>query len=86
MSASTGALGGARSHCQIRETLTPTRSRIVARPPVTITQVAGKVVEGRLADEATIGFALDAIDDLVREIKGAWMLAQSVNQVELTMP
>lgn len=69
MSASTGALGGARSHCQIRETLTSTRSRIVARPPVTITHVAGKVVEGRLADESTIGFALDALDDLLGDIR-----------------
>lgn len=75
MSASTGALGGARSHCQIRETLTSTRSRIVARPPVTITHVAGKMADGRLTDEATIGFALEAMGDLFREIEVARAIA-----------
>lgn len=71
MSASTGALGGARSHYQIRETLTSTRSRVVCRPAVTITHVKDKVTGGRLTDQATIAFALDAVSDLFREIEVA---------------
>ncbi|AHK47345.1 NADPH-dependent FMN reductase (plasmid) [Ensifer adhaerens OV14] len=68
MSASPGALGGARSHSQIRETLTATRSRVLPRPPVTITNIKEKVIDGRLIDRSTIAFILDALDDLFLEI------------------
>lgn len=69
MTASPGASGGARAHAHIRETLAAALSRVVVRPQVTIAQVGMKVEDGRLIDQATIDFALAAIDDLCREIR-----------------
>ncbi|MHA7778021.1 NADPH-dependent FMN reductase [Roseibium sp. M-1] len=68
VSSSTGALGGVRAHSQIRETLAATRSRVIPRPPVTITHVRSKIAEGKLKDEATIAFLCDALADLIAEI------------------
>lgn len=66
---SQGATGGARAHVQIRETLAAALSRVVVRPQVTIAQVAGKVADGRLADQATLDFAFAAIGDLCLEVR-----------------
>ena len=69
MSASPGALGGARAHYQIRETLGSVMARVVVRPPVTIAAAAEKIRDGRLVHEPTIEFVLEAVRDLEREIK-----------------
>lgn len=68
MSASPGALGGARAHYQIRETLGSVMARVVVRPPVTIAAAAEKIRDGRLVHEPTIAFVLEAVRDLEREI------------------
>jgi chromate reductase len=68
MSASPGALGGARAHYQIRETLGSVMARVVVRPPVTIAAAAEKIRDGRLVHEPTIDFVLEAVRDLEREI------------------
>jgi len=69
MTASPSAVGGARAQAQIREALTSTFARVLARPQVVIASVGQKVKDGVLADEATVKFALEAIDDLLREVR-----------------
>ena len=75
MTASPGAVGGARAQAQIREALTSTFARVLARPQVVIANVGQKVKDGVLVDEASIKFALEAIDDLLHEIR----LLESLN-------
>jgi chromate reductase len=69
MTSSPGAVGGARAHCQIREAFSATLSRVVARPQVTIAGVAQKLVDGRLVDEPTKQFIIEAVNDLIAEIR-----------------
>jgi chromate reductase len=42
--------------------------RVVVRPPVVIGGVHTKIQQGLLSDEASLKFALEAVDDLVAEI------------------
>ncbi len=69
MTSSPGYIGGARAQAQMLETLASAMSRVVARPQVCIAGVGQKVVDGQLVDAPTIGFCLDAIADLVKEIR-----------------
>jgi chromate reductase len=69
VSTSPGAIGGARAHLQVRETLSAALARVVARPQVTIGQVHQKVKDGVLVDASTIEFSLAAIDELIAEIE-----------------
>jgi chromate reductase len=69
MTASPGYVGGVRAHAQINETLLSTMARVIARPQVVIAGVAQKIVDGRLADETSVKFCLEAIDDLLAEIR-----------------
>ena len=75
MTSSGGYVGGARAHAQLRETLAAALARVVARPQVTIAGVTQKIVDGKLVDESTLKFCLDAIDDLLSEIR---LLGRSV--------
>jgi chromate reductase len=68
MSTSNSPLGGVRAQMQLRETFASTLSRVVARRQVVIGQAQKKIVDGRLADEATLAFTADAIADLLDEI------------------
>jgi chromate reductase, NAD(P)H dehydrogenase (quinone) len=68
MTSSPGYVGGARAHAQMQETLASTLARVVVRPQVVIAGVTHKIVDGKLVDEITIKFCLEAIDDLLREI------------------
>lgn len=91
MSCSPAFTGGARAHAQLRETLTGALSRVVVRPPVVIGGVHTKIQQGLLADEASVKFALEAIDDLVAEIKlarhaAACRLAQPAPSVAVAIP
>lgn len=69
MTASPGTAGGARAQYQIREALSGALARPIARPHVAIATVHQKIVDGRLTDEATIEFALQAVDDLLAEVR-----------------
>ena len=44
-------------------------ARVVLRPQVVIAGVMQKIADGRLVDEPTIKFCLEAIDDLLKEIR-----------------
>jgi len=68
MTSSPAFTGGVRAQSQLRETLGGTLSRVIARPPVVIGGVHGKIQDGRLTDAASLTFALEAIHDLVAEI------------------
>lgn len=78
MTSSPGYTGGVRAQYQIRETLSATLARVVARPQVVIASVSQKIQDGRLIDDATIRFMLEAIDDLIREIRLAQHLTDQV--------
>jgi chromate reductase len=69
MTSSPGYVGGARAHAQIQETLSSALARVVARPQVVIAGVMQKIANGRLVDEDSIKFCLEAIDDLLGEIR-----------------
>jgi chromate reductase len=68
MTSSPGYVGGARAHAQMQETLVSVLARVVVRPQVVIAGVMQKIVDGKLVDESTIKFCLNAIDDLLEEI------------------
>ncbi len=60
--------GGVRAHAQLRETLSGTLSRVIARAPIVIGAVHTKIENGRLTDVANLKFALEGVDDLLAEI------------------
>jgi chromate reductase len=69
MTSSPGYVGGARAHLQMQETLVATLARVIVRPQVVIAGVLQKIADGRLVDESSIKFCLEAVDDLIREIR-----------------
>ncbi|MFS8975060.1 NAD(P)H-dependent oxidoreductase [Cupriavidus necator] len=60
--------GGVRAQAQLKETLSGMLARVIAWPQVVIAGVHGKVREGRLVDEASVKFLLDAVGGLAAEI------------------
>jgi chromate reductase len=60
-----------RAQQQMNETLVAIPARPVLRPQIVIGGVHEKVRDGRLFDEATLGFALAGVDDLFEEIRAA---------------
>jgi chromate reductase len=77
MATSRGALGGARCLEHMRVALDSMLSRVVLAREVTITSTAEKVRDGRLIDEASLGFACAAVEALLREIR-LWRMAGSL--------
>lgn len=69
MTSATSPLGGARAQAQLRETFASAHARVLATRQVVIGGVGAKVVEGRLTDRATFDFAMNAIGQLVAEIR-----------------
>jgi len=71
MTASPAFTGGVRAQQQMNETLASIPARPLFRPQIVIGSVHEKVRDGRVIDEATLGFALAGVDDLLEEIKAA---------------
>jgi len=69
MTASPAFTGGVRAQQQMNETLASIPARPVLRPQIVIGGVHEKVRDGRLSDEAVLGFALAGVDDLIEEIR-----------------
>lgn len=67
-SSSPGAVGGARAHAQLNETLASIGARVLLRPQAVIPAVHEKVADGRLSDKATLDFLLRGVDDLLANI------------------
>jgi len=74
VTASPGTAGGVRAQAQIRDALAATLARPVIRQHVAIANIASRVREGRLADEATLDFVRTALSDLLEDIR---LLAQA---------
>ena len=68
MTCSVAATGGVRAQQQLRDTFAATLSRAVARPEVVIPAVHQKIENGRLVDDASLSFAVAALDDLLVEV------------------
>ena len=69
MATSRGPLGGARCLEHMRVVLDSMLARVALAREVTITSSADKVRDGRLVDEASLGFACGAVEALLREIR-----------------
>ena len=67
VTASPAFTGGVRAQAQLNETLMATQSRLVLRPQTVIGAVHEKIEGGRLVDPASLQFALQAVNDLLRE-------------------
>jgi chromate reductase, NAD(P)H dehydrogenase (quinone) len=74
MTASPAFTGGVRAQHQMNETLVSIPAHLVLRPQIVIGGVHEKVRDGRLVDEAALGFALAGVDDLLNEIRAARFL------------
>lgn len=68
MTSSPGATGGARAQAQLREALSATLARAIARPQIVFAGVHEKIRDGRFVDQTGIEVALSGIDDLLREV------------------
>ena len=64
ISVSPAFTGGVRAQAQVNETLLAVEARIVPGPQVVIGSVAEKIRDGRLVHEASLQFALNAMDRL----------------------
>ena len=69
ISSSPGVLGGVRAQHQVRETLEGMGARPLVWPHVAIGSVKDKVRDGKLADEPSLKFCVDAVAALVKEIR-----------------
>jgi len=68
ITASPGLFGGVRAQAQIRDLLAATLARPVSRQHVAIPAVDKKLVDGRIADEATAQLLSAALGDLLAEV------------------
>jgi chromate reductase len=69
MTAAPSPVGGARATHQMRDALAACLARVVSRRDVVIARVYEKIANGKLIDAEAIDFALQAIDDLIAEIR-----------------
>jgi chromate reductase len=67
MTASAAFTGGVRAQQQLNETLAAVQARLLLRPQIVIGGVHEKMYDGRLTDESTLRFALDGVEDLLKE-------------------
>ena len=76
MATSRGPLGGARCLEHMKVALDSCLSRVTLAREVIITATESKVIEGRLVDEASLGFASAAVEALLTEIR-LWCAAEA---------
>ena len=75
MATSRGPLGGARCLEHMKVALDSCLSRVTLAREVIITATESKVIDGRLTDETSLGFACGAVEALLDEI-GLWRMAK----------
>jgi chromate reductase len=71
MSVSPAFTGGVRAQASVHDTLLAMGARIVGGPQIVIGNVAEKVVRGELVDRASLSFAVDRINQMVKDIRRA---------------
>jgi len=76
MATSRGPLGGARCLEHMRVALDSCLSRIALAREVIISAAESKIRNGRLVDEASLGFACGAVEALIAEIR-LWRAAEA---------
>jgi chromate reductase len=76
MATSRGPLGGARCLEHMKVALDSCLSRVTLAREVIITATESKVRDGRLVDEASLGFACGAVEALLTEIR-LWRSAEA---------
>ena len=76
MATSRGPLGGARCLEHMKVALDSCLSRVTLAREVIITATESKVIDGRLTDETSLGFACGAVEALLDEI-GLWRTASA---------
>ncbi|MCK9815134.1 NAD(P)H-dependent oxidoreductase [Pseudomonas sp. MAFF 302046] len=69
--ASPAFTGGARAHQQLNETLWAVQARQVVYPQIVIGSVAGKIVDGRLVDEAARSFLMAGVGLLIEQAQAS---------------
>jgi chromate reductase len=69
MSCSPSAVGGARAHAQMRETLSACLAWVIARPQVVIASAKQKILHGQLVDRDTLATIDEAARDLLAHIQ-----------------
>ena len=79
MATSRGPLGGARCLEHMKVALDSCLSRVTLAREVIITATESKVIDGRLADETSLGFACGAVEALLDEIR-LWRTAAAKPQ------
>ena len=82
MSLSPAFTGGARAHSQVNETLLAARARVIGGPQVVIGNVADKVVDGCLVDDASLAFALAALGRMIESIRPLAITRSSLLQLQ----
>jgi chromate reductase, NAD(P)H dehydrogenase (quinone) len=60
--------GGARAQAQLNDVVTSLAARLVLRPQIVVGAAHEKIVEGRLADSATLDFIKGGVRDLLADI------------------
>jgi len=75
MATSRGPLGGARCLEHMKVALDSCLARVTLAREVIITATESKVIDGRLTDETSLGFACGAVEALLDEI-GLWRMAK----------
>lgn len=76
MATSRGPLGGARCLEHMKVALDSCLARVTLAREVIITASETKIRDGRLVDEASLGFACGAVEALIRDI-GLWRAADA---------
>lgn len=76
MATSRGPLGGARCLEHMKVALDSCLSRVTLAREVIITASETKIRDGRLVDEASLGFACGAVEALIKEIR-LWQAAEA---------
>jgi len=69
ISSSPAATGGVRAQAQLRESVMACSARPVVSGEIVMTAVHTKIAEGRLTDQASIDFALKALNKLIADAK-----------------
>lgn len=63
--ASPAFTGGVRAHQQLNETLQAVQAQQIVYPQIVIGSVAGKIIEGRLVDDAATTFLMQGVNKLI---------------------